>query len=156
MAGKLERQIKKRNPFASPQQAAVLGILRTADMMQYRRAQFLRDYELTQPQYNVLRILRGEGKPLPSLEIANRMITMVPAITALIDRLEARKLVSRERSRKDRRVWLVNLTETGKKLLAKIDEPLLELEDLLCAGLNVKECQKLVQLLEQTRAALDA
>ena len=67
-----------------------------------RVGQLLRSFGLTPSQYNVLRILRGAGKALPSLEIASRLIQVVPAITGLIDRLEQQGLVERERSSNDR------------------------------------------------------
>ena len=151
MAGKLEKQLKKKRGFDSPQQETVLGLLRTNDLMQYHVAQLLRQYELTQPQYNILRILRGEGTPLPCLEIADRMITMVPAITGLIDKLEKRKLVFRERCSKDRRVWFVHLTDSGKKLLARLDKPVLDLYQDLCGGLTKTECREMSRLMEKAR-----
>ena len=154
MAGKLEKQLKKKHGFASPQQAAVLGLLRTHDQFQYRQARFFRQYDLTQPQYNILRILRGEGKPLPSLEIAARMITTVPGITRLIDKLESSQLVSRKRDRKDRRVWLVSLTSSGERLVHKLDDPVLAHESALCRGLTKSECMQLVGLLEKARDGL--
>ena len=154
MAGKLEKQLKKKHGFQSPQQAAVVGILRTADRFQYRKTQLFREYGITAPQYNILRILRGEGAPLPSLEVAARMITAVPGITRLIDRLEDAKLVSRERDSKDRRVWHVGLTKSGEKLVDKLNQPNLELESSLCRGLTVNQCRQLADLLEQARDGL--
>ena len=81
MGGNLQREIKKRHPFESPEQEAMLNLVRTNDRFQFRFARLFREYGLTPSQYNVLRILRGEGKPLPCLEIADRMIAAVPAIT---------------------------------------------------------------------------
>lgn len=155
MAGKLESELKKRRGFASPQQAAVVGLLRTNDLFQYRFGQLFREYGLTQPQYNVLRILRGEGAPLPCLEIAARMITVVPAITSLIDKLEKRGLVTRERCTEDRRVWYVALTEAGTELLTQMDGPVMGMHDKLCKGLNGSECAELIALLEKARAPYD-
>ena len=88
---KLQHELKKKRPFDSPEQEAALNLLRTNDQLQIRFARLFREHGLTTSQYNVLRILRGEGKPLPILEIASRMITVVPGITGLIDRLEAEK-----------------------------------------------------------------
>ena len=75
---------------------------------------------LTSPtQYNILRILRGEGKPLPILEIASRTITVVPGITGLIDRLERAGFVNRLRCQKDRRViYVARSTDQGTMTLA--------------------------------------
>src|SRR3954454_405364 len=106
----LQREIKKKRPFDLPEQEAMLNILRTSDQLQIRFARLFRGFGLTPQQYNVLRILRGEGRPLPILEIAARMITIVPGITGLIDRLESASLVERNRCDHDRRVIYVAST----------------------------------------------
>src|SRR6516225_10189351 len=78
---KLQHELKKKRPFTSSAEEAILNIVRTSDQLQIRFARLLREYGLTSPtQYNILRILRGEGKPLPILEIASRTITVVPGI----------------------------------------------------------------------------
>src|SRR5579863_5421776 len=118
---KLQQELKKRRPFESPSEEATLNIVRTSDQMQIRFARLLREHDLTPSQYNVLRILRGEGKPLPILEIASRTITVVPGITGLIDRLERAGFVHRLRCEKDRRVIYVALTDRGTKILADLD-----------------------------------
>src|SRR5581483_10107517 len=87
-SAKLQHELKKKRPFESAEQEAALGVLRTGDRLQICFARLLREHGLTPSQYNVLRILRGEGKPLPILEIPGRTITVVPGITGLIDRLE--------------------------------------------------------------------
>src|SRR5438128_12222279 len=125
---KLQHELKKRRPFESPEEEAALNIVRSSDQLQIRFARLLREYRLSSPtQYNILRILRGEGKPLPILEIASRTITVVPGITGLIDRLERAGLVHRLRCEKDRRVIFVALTDQGTKTLADLDEPLVTL-----------------------------
>src|ERR1700731_3141278 len=93
---KLQHELKKKRPFESPEEEALLSVVRTSDQLQIRSARLLREYGRTSPpQYNILRILRGEGKPLPILEIASRTITVVPGITGLIDRLERAGIVNR-------------------------------------------------------------
>src|ERR1700722_12803850 len=121
---KLQHELKKKRPFESPQEEALLSVVRTSDQLQIRSARLFREHGLTASQYNVLRILRGEGKPLPILEIANRTITIVPGITGLIDRLEQAGFVNRLRCEKDRRVIYVALTDHGVSTLAALDEPL--------------------------------
>jgi DNA-binding MarR family transcriptional regulator len=103
--------LKKKQPFESPEQEAALSVVRTSDRLQIRFARLLRQHGLTPSQYNVLRILRGEGKPLPILEIASRTVAVVPAITGLIDRLERASFVRRLRCEEDRRVIYVGLTD---------------------------------------------
>ncbi len=148
---KLQKDLKKRGPFESIQQEVVISILRTNDQFQYLFGQFFREYQLTGPQYNILRILRGEGNPLPSLEIANRMVTQVPGITNLLDKLEGRELVTRNRCSKDRRVWYVELTEKGLELISNMDEPNLQMHSNLVGHLTKAESQQLLKLLEKAR-----
>lgn len=147
----LQDELKKREPFESKEQEAILNILRTSDLFHNRLGRLLREYSLTGSQYNVLRILRGEGKPLPSLEIASRLIQVVPAITGLIDRLEKQELVSRVRCEKDRRVVYVAITQKALEVLAQIDQPLMDMHQHLIGHLKQEELQQLIDLLEKSR-----
>jgi DNA-binding MarR family transcriptional regulator len=146
--------LKKRAPFDSLEQEAVLNLLRTGDQYQIAFTRLFRDYDLTPSQYNVLRILRGEGKPLPCLEIASRLITVVPAITGLIDRLEAMGLVTRERSTLDRRVVYVAITSKGLSLLTRLDQPVETIHKKLIGHLGADELRALVRLLEKARESI--
>jgi DNA-binding MarR family transcriptional regulator len=151
---RLQHELKKKRPFESLEQEAALSVLRTNDQLQIRLARLFREHDLTPSQYNVLRILRGEGKPLPILEIASRTITVVPGITGLIDRLEKAGLVKRVRCEEDRRVIYVSLTGLGDATLARIDEPLDSLHRSLLRGLSQAELKELVRLLEKIREPL--
>lgn len=150
----LQREIKKRRPFESPHQEAILNILRTNDQYQTQFVRLFRSFGLTPSQYNVLRILRGEGQPLPILEIASRTITVVPGITGLVNRLEESGFVKRERCEEDRRVTYIALTGQAQKVLAAIDEPLEELHRTLIGNLSKAELKTLIGLLEKARESL--
>ncbi|MGI9472723.1 MAG: MarR family winged helix-turn-helix transcriptional regulator [Rubripirellula sp.] len=158
MADKCEAAAKTRRrtkpKAASPQQQLVAGLLRTSDAFQYRFAQLYRDFGLTEPQYSVLRILRDADRPLPCLEIASRLITRVPAITSLIDKLEKQSWVERHRCDQDRRIWYVSLTSRGRRLLTDMDRPVDKLHRELCEGLSKRDCQQLTELLEKARQTL--
>jgi DNA-binding MarR family transcriptional regulator len=151
---KLQHELKKRQPFASPEEEAALNVVRTSDRLQIRFARLLRGHGLTPSQYNVLRILRGEGKPLPILEIASRTVAVVPGITGLIDRLEHAGLASRLRCEEDRRVIYVALTDRGAAALAALDGPLLALHRKLLGRLAPSELKDLIRLLEKVRESL--
>jgi len=152
---KLQHELKKKRPFESAQEEVVLNIVRTSDQLHIRFARLLREYGLTSPtQYNILRILRGEGKPLPILEIAGRTVTVVPGITGLIDRLERAGFVRRLRCEKDRRVIYVALTDHATTTLAAIDEPLLDLHRKVLGHLSQTELKELIRLLEKVRERL--
>ncbi len=155
MAGKLQHELKKRQPFRNAEEEAVLSLARTNDQVQIRYQRLFRSHGLTPPQYNILRILRGEGKPLPVLEIARRTLTVVPGITGLVDRLERQELVRRERCSADRRVIFVAITPKALALLAKLDEPVLQLGHDVAGPLSRAELRDLIVLLEKIRAGCD-
>ena len=150
----LEQETRKKRPFDVPEQAVVLNILRSNELFQHRFGRLFREFGLTQPQFNALRILRGEGAPLPILEVAARMIAVVPAITRLLDKLETRSLITRQQDAKDRRIWNVAITKKGLNLLAKLDEPTLDLYRELCGHLTRTDCKQLVALLEKARESV--
>jgi DNA-binding MarR family transcriptional regulator len=151
MATKLQKELKKKRPFESAEQEAALGLLRTSDQLQIRFARLFREHALTPSQYNILRILRGEGKPLPILEIASRTVAVVPGITGLIDRLEQAGFVNRLRCDKDRRIIYVALTDHGTTTLAALDEPLGAMHRKLLGHLGQAELKELIRLLEKVR-----
>src|SRR3984957_8232529 len=146
---KLQHELKKKRPFESPEEEALLSVVRTSDQLQIRSARLLREHGLTPSQYNILRILRGEGNPLPILEIASRTITVVPGITGLIDRLERAGFINRLHCEKDRRVTYVALTDQGTKTLADLGEPLLALHRKVMGHLSQVELKELIRLLER-------
>lgn len=151
----LQHELKKKKPFESAEQEATLNIVRTNDQFQNRFGRLFRQYGLTSSQYNVLRILRGEGKPMPCLEIADRMVQVVPAMTGLIDRLEKQELVRRDRSAEDRRVIFIELTGKGTDVLQQLDEPVLDLHHSLVGHLSHDELKTLSRLLEKCRQSLE-
>ena len=151
---RLQDELKKKQPFDLPEQEAMLNILRTSDRFQNRFGRLFREYDLTHSQYNVLRILRGEGKPMPCLEIGDRMIQVVPAMTGLLDRLEKQGLVQRERCTEDRRVVYVDLTDAARELLKSMDDPVTELHEQLLGHLTQAELKELSRLLEKARISV--
>jgi len=150
----LQRDLKKRGPFESAQQELSISIQRTSDQIQYRFAKLFKEYHLSQSQYNILWILYCEGASLPSLEIASRMISIAPAMTNLIDRLEKRELVHRKRCTEDRRVWYVALTGKGKKIVEKMNPLNLEMHSWLLGHLSKKENRQLLDLLQKAREGM--
>ena len=150
-SGKLRREIGKKRPFGTLEEEAMLNLFRTSDQVQIRFTRLFREYGLTSSQYNVLRILRGEGKPLPILEVAGRTVTVVPGITGLVDRLEQAGWVRRERCPDDRRVIFVAITEPALELLARLDGPVRELQKRLFSHMAKAELEALIRLLEKAR-----
>jgi len=151
----LKQVLNKKNPFDSAEQEAMLNLWRTSDLAQNRFGKLFREQGITASQYNVLRILRGAGRPLPCLEIAGQMIQAVPAITRVIDQMDAGQLIRRRRCEEDRRVVYVELTPKGRRLLQKLDGPVLELHNRMLRQLSTSEVRQLSTLLDRARSELE-
>lgn len=150
----LQYELKKRDPFDSVEQEATLAVMRTSDLLENRLARLLREHDLTLTQYNVLRILRGEGKSLPCLEIASRMIQVAPAITRVVDQLLVLRLITKTQSSLDRRVFEIELTPAASRLLKTLDQPILDLHTSLLATVSKADLKTLLRILEAVRAGI--
>jgi DNA-binding MarR family transcriptional regulator len=130
-----------------------VAVLKAADHLGQHAEHLLKSYGLTGTQYNVLRILRGAGQEgLPCRSISDRMISHDPDMTRLLDRMEKREWITRERQKDDRRVVKARITAQGQEVLKKLDQPVHEMHKQqfkhmstaklkLLAGL-LGECQK--------------
>jgi DNA-binding MarR family transcriptional regulator len=137
---------------SSRQQKAVVSILRAATYVRRFGSRVFDRHDITSQQYNVLRILRGAAPAsLPTLDIAERMIQQTPGITRLLDRLEFKKLVRRERPAGDRRQVLCYVTEAGLDLLNELDGPLKKQAQQALQMLGDSELDELISLLERVR-----
>ena len=151
----LLREIRQTKPFRNSSQEAALSLMRTAHLIQRNYSRFVEPHGLTIQQYNVLRILRGAGGAgLPTLEIGERMIEQTPGITRLLDRLEAKTMVKRERSSNDRRQVFCRIAPAGLAQLAKIDDPIDHGGEEAFADLKEDEIRALVGQLERLRQTL--
>lgn len=122
MTTPLTREIRQNKPFATVEEEVFLNVLRTGDVLLRAEVDVLRTADLSFPQYNVLRILRGAGpEGLPTGGIAERMVSRDPDLTRLLDRLERRGLVRRSRDSADRRVIIATITQAGIKLISGLD-----------------------------------
>ena len=154
-ASKLQAEIQQRKPFGSPAEEASLSLLRTTDRIGRSIADVVEPHGITAQQYNVLRILRGShpGR-LPTLEIVTRMIEQAPGITRLLDRLEAKKLVIRERCETDRRRVYCKISPDGLALLAALDKPVAEMARKSFQSLSATQVRQLIELLDAVREGL--
>jgi DNA-binding MarR family transcriptional regulator len=150
IAGTVARELKQKKPFSSPEHEILLGLLVAAARVVEPWARFLKTTaHLTTNQYNVLRILRGSHPAkLACSDIAQRMIDRDPDITRLIDRLEKRGLVERTRSRRDRRVVDVGITDKGLALVRGLDADVRRMPKVLLGHLGVRRLRQLGNLLE--------
>jgi DNA-binding MarR family transcriptional regulator len=152
MGGKLLKEIHKVKPFDCVQQELFLNLIRTADHLMRGFEELLKPYNLSPTQYNILRILRGSGENgMPCKGIGEHLITRDPDITRLLDRLEARSLITRQRDTKDRRVVSTRLTAEGAKVLRELDKPVVEMHRSQLAHMAEMKITELIDLLEEVR-----
>jgi DNA-binding MarR family transcriptional regulator len=137
--------------FDSPQQEAYLALWRTYDRLRALEDELFTKFELTAQQYNLLRLLQGAQKPVPTLTLAERLISRAPDITRMIDKLEERGVITRARSTKDRREVLVEITSPGVKLLDRISGPLKTCHERQLGHLSNADLKALIGLLQAAR-----
>jgi len=148
----LKHEIAQQRPFSSPQEEALLNLMRTADCLNRSFHRHAREWGVTGTQYNVLRILRGaHPEGLPCAAIGERMITAEPDITRLLARLKALKLVHQQRDRRDRRVVLTHISQAGLALLEQMDPLVLQMPKDLLGHLSDEEIGEFTRLLELAR-----
>lgn len=147
--------IRQTRPFRSLGQEAMIALALTSEVVRWPLQEVLSAEDLTAQQFNVLRILRGAGpEGLPTLDIAGRMIERTPGITRLLDRMEAKKLVERQRSAEDRRQVWCQISKKGLQSLEALEEPTAVLHERMVAGLTKTETKSLIALLNKVRVGL--
>jgi DNA-binding MarR family transcriptional regulator len=130
-----------------------VALLQAADALSQEAEQFLKSAGLTGTQYNVLRILRGaEPQGLPCSAIADRMISHDPDMTRLLDRMEKRGLITRERQTDDRRVVKTRITPQALSLLKTLDQPVHDVHKRQFRHIPATRLKILGRLLEEVRA----
>jgi len=152
MTKKPEEAGKSGRRIGSPEEAAFLDMLRTTDILSRGLTKVLKPEDLSATQYNVLRILRGAPEGLPCGEVASRMITRDPDITRLLDRLEKRELISRNRDARDRRTVVASISAEGLKLLARLDDPVQAEHRQQLGHLGRNRLRMLAELLHAARS----
>jgi len=127
-----------------------VALQKAADGLAQQAEQLLKANDLTAAQYNTLRILRGaEPDGLPCSSIAERMISHDPDMTRLLDRMEKRSLITRERQKDDRRVVKARITPEGLDLLRKLDQPVHEMHKRQFQHVPGARLKLLIELLDQ-------
>jgi len=149
----LQQELRKKRPFDLAEEEAALNLVRTSGVVKEPFDRLFAEYGISDPQYNVLRILRGHGRRgLPCTEIAAQMVSRMPDMTRLVDRLEKSGLVRRCRTEEDRRVVLICITADGLVLLGRLDEPVRDLHRQCLGHLTRRELAELNRLLVKARS----
>ena len=144
---------KSSRPAVSLENRIFVALLQTADTLGQEAEHLLKAAGIPNAQYNVLRILRGaEPEGLACRAIGDRMISHDPDITRLLDRMEKRGLITRERQTDDRRVVKTRITPQGLSLLKTLDQPIHDLHKRQFRHLSAARLKILSDLLEEVRA----
>ena len=136
--------------FRNGYNKAMVNILFTNNWLVEKIKGFVKTEDITPQQYNILRILRGAGEPLSTLQIRDRMLDKMSDTSRIVDRLITKELVKKEISAKDKRLVDISITGTGNELLKKLDAREEELDKIL-QNINEEEAEMLSQLLDKLR-----
>jgi DNA-binding MarR family transcriptional regulator len=148
----LRNELQQKRDFDSPEQEAYLNLQRSAGILNGPFVRLFKEAGLSQSQYNILRILRGQDEQgLSCSAISHRMVNRDPDVTRRVDRLLAQGLVERTRSPEDRRVVLISITAGGLELLAGLDEQVKDLHREVLGHLTRDELNELNRLLVKAR-----
>lgn len=142
-----------RKKFDSPEQEAYLHLWRTYDRLKALEEKLFQQVDLSPQQYNALRLLRAaQPATMPTLALGARLISRAPDMTRLLDRLEERKLVQRDRRPENRRVVEVGITAAGLELLDQLDDRVRQCNHEQLGHLSARSLAQLVSLLAEARA----
>ena len=152
MSPSLQQDIRQSKPFSSVETEAYLSVVRTTSILIDGVEALLKPFGISSTQYNVLRILRGAGPAgLCRNELRDRMLTRMPDMTRLLDRMEEAGLVTRSREQDDRRMVLTQITERGRELLGELDRPMTKLHGEQLSRLTEEQLRSLIDLLTLVR-----
>ncbi len=129
-----------------------MALWRTFDRLRMLEDELFVRFDLTAQQYNLLRLLRAAREPVPTLTLAERLVSRAPDITRMLDKLEQRGVLTRKRSEADRRTVLVNIAESGRTLLDRIAGPLRDCHRRQLGHLAASELKSLIAILKTARA----
>jgi DNA-binding MarR family transcriptional regulator len=148
----MENGSSKSPRFDSLEQEAFLNLWRTYDRLRALEESLFSQYDLSAQQYNTLRLLRAvHPKSMPTLALGAKLISRAPDMTRLLDKLEARRLVQRERRSENRRVVEVAITPEGLELLKSLDEPVQAVAKKQLGHLGEPALRHLIDLLHVAR-----
>lgn len=147
----IEKVVRVRQ-FMNAWHKARVNLLYSGNWLKGEIKDFLSDYEVTQQQFNVLRILRGSRpQPLTTADIRSRLLDRMSDASRIVDRLCKKGLVEKARNSQDRRLVDVSITEVGLELLSSIDANV-DTFDGIMQNLSEEEAEQLSSLLDKLRA----
>ena len=145
----LEKDINQTK-FRNEYQKAAINLIYTYNWIHERMKGIFEKQDITPQQFNILRILRGAGKPISTLQIRQRMLDKMSDTSRIVDRLVVKELVQKNTCINDKRLVDVSITEAGKKILEKMDAHNAQM-DAIFNNLSAEEAKKLNVLFDKIR-----
>ncbi len=143
---------KKSSRFDSAEQEAYLGLWRTYDRLRELEDALFAGWDITNQQYNVLRLLEAaHPKAISTQDVLKRLVSRAPDATRVLDKLAERLWIRRERSPDDRRAYLLGITEAGLAALSEMAEPLRACHKSQLGHLSAVQLKELASLLQVAR-----
>jgi DNA-binding MarR family transcriptional regulator len=138
--------------FRNERQKAAINLIYTTNWLNEKMKYFFDNYDITSQQFNILRILRGAGEPLSTLQIRQRMLDKMSDTSRIVDRLVKKGMVKKNICKTDRRLVDIVITEKGKKLLAELDSKDNDMDAIL-KNINETDALQINQLLDKMRSS---
>ena len=150
---KIEDAIKQKKPFRTPHHRVIVNLIYTHNWVSDQIKAMLKAFDITQQQYNVLRVLRGAGEPISTSVIRDRLLDKMSDTSRMVDRLYQKGLVTRSSCKHDKRLVDVSLSTEGKKLLAEIDKYDDQMDGIVSGNITKEEALQLSELLDKLRGS---
>ena len=147
---KIEKAIHQTKPFRNNYQKAMVNLLFTGSWLNEQLRQIFQEFGISMKQYNILRILRGAGKPISTSVIRERLLDKMSDTSRIVDRMYKKELVTKKSCPDDKRLVDVSISEKGKTVLEHIDQHNAQIDQIL-SGLTLDEAQQLSELLDKIR-----
>lgn len=147
---KIEEAIKQKRPFRNTHQRAMVNLIYTTNWLTDQIREHLKPYDLTVQQYNVLRILRGAGKPISTSDIRERLLDKMSDTSRMVERLCQKGLATRATCPSDKRLVDVTISEAGGKVLLALESYNAQMDEIL-HNLTEAEAHQLSELLDKIR-----
>lgn len=148
----INQDIKQQRQFRNEHHKATVNILFSSNWLMENIKKFLQQEDITPQQYNILRILRGSGTPLSTLQIRERMLDKMSDTSRIVDRLLKKELVEKKTSTTDKRLVDVTISTKGLELLDRLDKSNASLDGILF-NLSHEEAKTLNELLDKMRGS---
>jgi DNA-binding MarR family transcriptional regulator len=147
---RLEDAIQQKRAFRNEYHKVMVNLLYSNNWLEEKSRDFLKQQNISLQQYNILRILRGSGKPLSTMQIRERMLDRMSDTSRIIDRMVVKEIVEKKPNGSDKRLVDITITAKGLHVLEELDKRNSELEAIV-ASLSANEAKMLNDLLDKMR-----